>query len=409
MGINPPSTMELLRAVRRLAAKTPDQYAQWADVALLASNHWRAAGDLRSALSCAQEAVHACRLAVSVDHEGGDEVRLARALLALADGLTALGSPDEALDIFDEARSIAAEQSARNPSAADALPVLADALSAQAGLVAEQGDLTEALNLAHQAVTAYEKLNDVHGRGPKQTLLLAKGLNSRAVIAAASGAYDTATGDMERAVGLYREAIASGARNGEALLSRALHAQNAIQKERGAGPVHDAAQGSYAYLAAARHDPQVLATDLGTSSTSVFLTGFGPWQEADSRPGPAPENSTKEGTGALAQERNTYVELAAAIEAVREELRRTAAHRDDLRFEVGPIELEFGVELREDPHTRAGVRVMVLTGGPDRAAGAAQHRIRLELTPQSLHGEALLIGEDLSRRPGDAAEPVDYA
>ncbi|MFK4129579.1 hypothetical protein ACI2LX_29970, partial [Streptomyces fungicidicus] len=147
-------------------------------------------------------------------------------------------------------------------------------------------------------------------------LLLAKSLNSRAVIAAASGDYDTATWDMERAVGLYREAIVSGARNGEALLSRALHAQNAIQKERGAGPVHDAAQGSYAYLAAARHDPQVLATDLGTSSTSVLLTGFGPREEADSRPGPAPENSTKEGTGTVGLERNTYVELATAIEAV---------------------------------------------------------------------------------------------
>ncbi|MGJ5831971.1 trypco2 family protein [Streptomyces ossamyceticus] len=388
--------MELLRTVRRLAAKTPDQYGQWADVALLASSQWRAAGDLRNALSCAQEAVHACRIAASADQGGSDEVRLAKALLVLAESLTALGSPDEALDIFDEARSIAAEQTAKTPSAADALPVLAGALSAQAGLVAEQGDLAEALDLAHQAVTAYERLNDVHGRGAAQTLLLAKSLNSRAVIAAASGDYDAATGDMERAVDLYREAIASGARNGEALLSRALHAQNAIQKERGAGPMHDAVQGSHAYLAAARHDPQVLAIDLGTSSTSVFLTGFGPQEAAESRPGPELENSSKEGTGALAQERNTYVELAAAIEAVREELRRTAAHRDDLRFEVGPIELEFGVELREDPRSRAGVRVMVLTGGPDRTAGAAQHRIRLELTPQSLHGEALLIGDDAS-------------
>ncbi|TXS35608.1 hypothetical protein EAO75_43905 [Streptomyces sp. uw30] len=100
-----------------------------------------------------------------------------------------------------------------------------------------------------------------------------------------------------------------------------------------------------------------------------------------------------EGTGAVGLERNTYVELATAIEAVREELRRTAAHADDLRFEVGPIELEFGVELRQDPKTRAGVRVMVLTGGPDQAAGAAQHRIRLELTPQSRHGRALMIGD----------------
>ncbi|MGX1542588.1 trypco2 family protein [Streptomyces adustus] len=389
--------MELLESVRRLATKTPDQYAQWADVALVASSQWRAKGDLRRALSCAQEAVHACRLAVSADGEGGHEVRLAQALLALGHGLTALESPDEALDIFDEARAIAAEQTARNLDAGAALSVLGDALNAQAGLIAERGDLEEALDLAHQAISAYERLNDVHGRGPTQTLLLARGLNSAAVIAAASGDYDTATVDMERAVGFYREAIDSGARYGEALLSRALHAQNAIQRERGAGPMHDAVQGSYAYLAAARHDPQVLATDLGTSSSSVFLTGFGPREGAGARPEPAPENSTMEGTEAVGLERNTYVELATAIEAVRQELRSTAARTDDLRFEVGPIELEFGVELRQDPKSKAGVRVMVLTGGPDQAAGAAQHRIRLELKPQSLHGEALLIGDDAAR------------
>ncbi|MGW6792381.1 trypco2 family protein [Streptomyces chartreusis] len=406
MGTNPSSTMEVLRTVRLLAAKTPGKYGQWAEVALLATRQWRAAGDLKNALSCAQESVHACRMAVTEDRGDHDEVHLAQALLALADTLTALRSPEEALDIIDEARSIAEDQVARDPGAGETWLTLAGSLEAQAGLVAGQGDLADALELAHRAIAAYEQLTDVHGDGPTQTLLLARGLNSRAVIAAANRDYDMATQDLERAVGLYREAIAKGARNGEALLSRALHAQNAIQKERGTAPVHDALQGSYAYLAAARHDPQVLAVDFGTASSSVFLTGFGPREEAEARPEPAPEAPLEEGTRAVGLQRNTYVELSTAIAAVREELRRTAAHADDLRFEVGPIELEFGVELRQDPQTKAGVRVMVLTGGPDQTSGAAQHRIRLELTPQSRQGGALLIGENVSAGPGEVTQGV---
>ncbi|WP_333771651.1 trypco2 family protein [Streptomyces sp. IBSBF 2435] len=88
------------------------------------------------------------------------------------------------------------------------------------------------------------------------------------------------------------------------------------------------------------------------------------------------------------------MELADAIEAVREALRHTAAGGDrTLRFEVGPIELEFGVELRTDANARAGVRVMVLAGGPDQTAGAARHRIRLELKPVSEGGSSLMIDD----------------
>ncbi|MFF7602355.1 trypco2 family protein [Streptomyces mirabilis] len=367
---------------------------EWSIVALLASSELRAAGDLRGAMTCAQEAVHACRRAVAA-RDDNSEVQLVQALLALAGDLAALGSSDEALDIVEEALFIAREQTAKAPDgAAGPRLILARALDTQAGLVADRGDFEDALNLANEAVAAYLATTANEDSGPTQMLLLAQCLNNRALIAAAAGDYGTATADLERAVGLYREAITSGARHGEALLSRALQAQNAIQEERGAGPMHDAVQASYAYLAAARHDPQVLATDLGPASTSLFLTGFGPREEAGSRPGPAPEDLTKEGTGALRQEGNTYVELAEAIEGVRDALLHTAAaSATGVRFEVGPIELEFGVELRADPKTRTGIRVMVLTGGPDKAAGAAQHRIRLQLTPQSDSGRSLMIGD----------------
>lgn len=371
---------------------------EWSNVALLASSELRAAGDLKGAMTCAQEAVHACRRAVAAGYEDTSEVRLVQALLVLAGDLTALGSSDEALDIVAEARSIASEQTLKDPGALGPRLVLAEALDTQAGLVADRGDFEDALNLANQAVAEYLAATAAEDGGPTQLLLLAQSLNNRAIIAAAAGDFGTATADLERAVSLYREAIAAGARNGEALLSRALQAQNAIQEERGAGPLHDAVQGSHAYLAAARHDPQVLATALGPASASVFLTGFGPRAEAGSRPGPAPEDLMEEGTGAVQQEGNVYVELAQAIEGVRESLLHAAeVSRDGVRFEVGPVELEFGVELRADAGARAGVRVMVLTGGAEAgtsaAAANAQHRIRLQLTPQSSRGQALTIGD----------------
>lgn len=401
MDVSPPPIMKLLREVRRRAGKTPNEYdVQWSIVALQASNELRAAGDVRGAMACAQEAVHACRRAVAADADDNGEVRLAQALMTLAGDLTAMGSPDEALDIIEEARSIAREQAVKDPGATGPRLVLAAALDTQAGLVADQGNIEDALNLANQAVAMYLTVADTHGSGPTQTLLLAQSLNNRAIIVAAAGDYSTATTDLERAVGLYREAIASGVRNGEALLSRALQAQNVIQEERGAGPLHDAVQGSYAYLAAARHDPQVLATDLGPASTGVFLTGFGPREDAGARPRPAPEDLTREGTGAVQQEGNTYVELAEAIEGVRAALRHAAeASRNGVRFEVGPVELEFGVELRVASEARAGVRVMVLAGGAETAAGVAQHRIRLQLKPQSDSGRSLVIGDG----------PDDYA
>lgn len=380
----------LVADARRHASVTPDGYARWAYAALHASGRARAAGDLGTAIEFSQEAVRACRLAVAKNHQDADEVHLSQALLALADNLTAMGSLNESLDIVDEALAIARKQTAGGSDAPGAWLVLAGALEAQAGLVADQGDVVNALAPADEAVAAYQVLADTQGHGPTETLLLAKGLNNRAIIAAAIGDYDAAAVDLAKAVDLYHKAITAGARHGEALLSRALQAQNALEAERGTGPVHDAALGSHAYLAAARHDPQVLAADLGAASADVFLTGFGPW-EAGPEPGPAPEDSTEEGTGALAQQGNTYVELENAIEAVRESL-RNAAGGGDLRFQVGPIELEFGVELRADASSRAGVRVMVLTGGLDRTAGGTQHRIRLELTPQSVGGQSLMIG-----------------
>ncbi|MFJ7209148.1 trypco2 family protein [Streptomyces sp. NPDC098789] len=400
MGLS--TQFRLLLEASRQAEQTPGGYARWADLALLMSQRWLATGEAKRAVAGAQEAVRASRLALAENHQDADEVRLGQALLALTATLTADGSVDEARDIVGEAVEISRKHAAKNAGATDATGprlMLAGALDALAGLVAAQGDVAYALTVAGEAVALYQALADTSGHGPTETLLLARGLNNWAVTAAANGDYERAANELTRAVTLYREAIEAGARGGEALLSRALQALTAIQEERGSAPVPDtAAQGSYAYLAAARHEPQVLAADLGAASAGTFLTGFD-LREAESPPQPASEEGpTEEGTGALTTERNTYVELATAIEAVRDALRQTAAAQmtSDLQLQVGPIELELGVELRADAGARAGVRVMVLLGGPDKSSGGAQHRIRLELTPRASGGRDLLIGDDLS-------------
>ncbi|EFL32653.1 conserved hypothetical protein [Streptomyces viridochromogenes DSM 40736] len=80
----------------------------------------------------------------------------------------------------------------------------------------------------------------------------------------------------------------------------------------------------------------------------------------------------------------------------------------DLAFRVGPIELEFSVELRQDARAKAGFKAWVVSG--DAEAGAARgrtHRVTVTLTPKSGDGrEDILVAE--KRRsafpgPGDVS------
>jgi len=97
------------------------------------------------------------------------------------------------------------------------------------------------------------------------------------------------------------------------------------------------------------------------------------------------------------------IELADAVAALRDELleaaRRSAG--TTLAFAVGPIEMEFAVELRKDVKAKAGFKAYVLTGNVE--AGAARghtQKVKLTLTPTRPDGRELLIsGEPASRPP----------
>ncbi|MFF8382105.1 trypco2 family protein [Streptomyces kanasensis] len=100
------------------------------------------------------------------------------------------------------------------------------------------------------------------------------------------------------------------------------------------------------------------------------------------------------------------IELARAVAALRDELLEAAAEgaRHDVTFQVGPIEMEFQVELRQDARMKAGFRAWVVSADAD--AGVARgrtHRLSFTLTPRGTNGGPLLIaatGDDgIAPRP----------
>lgn len=105
------------------------------------------------------------------------------------------------------------------------------------------------------------------------------------------------------------------------------------------------------------------------------------------------------------------IELADAVAVVRDELLAAAARGvgQDVEFVVGPIELEFAVELRKDAKAKAGFKAWVASG--DVEAGAShthRHRVTVSLTPRRADGADLLVGGSAARPdgPGDVSEHV---
>lgn len=104
------------------------------------------------------------------------------------------------------------------------------------------------------------------------------------------------------------------------------------------------------------------------------------------------------------------LELADAVASLRDELVQavTRGAGQDLAFQVGPVELEFSVELRQDARAKAGFKAWVVSG--DAEAGAARgrtHRVMVTLTPKSREGqEDILVVEkprSVFRGPGDVS------
>jgi hypothetical protein len=103
------------------------------------------------------------------------------------------------------------------------------------------------------------------------------------------------------------------------------------------------------------------------------------------------------------------IELADAVVVLCDGLLAAIAQGadEDLRFEVGPIELEFLVELRQDVKVKAGFKAWVITG--DVEAGLTRgrtHRVKFALTPLRRSGTVLVAAEPDRTRPSDTTEPI---
>ena len=84
-------------------------------------------------------------------------------------------------------------------------------------------------------------------------------------------------------------------------------------------------------------------------------------------------------------EHGEQIELSAPVSAIRRQLTEAARQGADesVHFEVGPIQMEFTVELTHEAGARGGVRAWVLSAGADaRASRGTTHRVSLTLTPR---------------------------
>jgi LmbE family N-acetylglucosaminyl deacetylase len=106
------------------------------------------------------------------------------------------------------------------------------------------------------------------------------------------------------------------------------------------------------------------------------------------------------------------IELGDAVAAVRQELLEAAARGlgHDVGFVVGPVEMEFVVELKADVKAKAGFKAWVVTADAETAISRGRtHKVRVTLTPKRADGGDLLVSDqggsltsrgDLSARQG---------
>jgi hypothetical protein len=95
--------------------------------------------------------------------------------------------------------------------------------------------------------------------------------------------------------------------------------------------------------------------------------------------------------------------LAAVVESLRAELATAMAEGkgEDLRFRLGPVELEFQVQVSGEVGTQAGVKFWVVSvGGSAARSSASTHTIRLVLHPTGSGGGDVTVGDE------DSAEVI---
>jgi hypothetical protein len=104
------------------------------------------------------------------------------------------------------------------------------------------------------------------------------------------------------------------------------------------------------------------------------------------------------------------IDLADAVAVVRSDLLEAAsrAEPDELAFVVGPVEMEFAVELRRDAKAKLGFRAWVVSADAEGSLGnTGTHRVTFTLTPVQPDGKDLLVhGRSRPEGPGDVSERV---
>jgi hypothetical protein len=96
------------------------------------------------------------------------------------------------------------------------------------------------------------------------------------------------------------------------------------------------------------------------------------------------------------------IELSQAVEGLRDELLEAAVSGagSQIAFAVGPIELEFTVELKTDVN-KTGFKAWVVTAGAEAGVSRGRtHKVKVTLTPKHPDGSDVLI----AGRPGAEAD-----
>ena len=102
-----------------------------------------------------------------------------------------------------------------------------------------------------------------------------------------------------------------------------------------------------------------------------------------------------------------WATLAEAIQGIRSDLQEAMAAgvNEPLRFDVGPVELEFTVDVQRDAAAKAGVKIWVVEiGGSGGMSRDTVQRIKVTLNPvDATTGGLARIGDEvkgLPPRPG---------
>jgi hypothetical protein len=96
------------------------------------------------------------------------------------------------------------------------------------------------------------------------------------------------------------------------------------------------------------------------------------------------------------------VGLAEAIRSLRAELSLSMqeAKGEEIRFRVGPVELEFLLEVTQEAGAEGGVRFYVVSlGAKGSVARTATHRIKLSLVPATAEGKDVSVVDEVAEKP----------